>query len=412
VKAKTQLYLLLLFLPFALFAFASAHAAPQPIDGQFIVILKESAAPPVIRGQRPSTPPGQAMNREAKEQGNRAARERAMAKVQSVRKGKGVADNAVRSEYADVVSGFAAKLTPAQKKALEEDPDVAGVFQDYVVTLGPISPEANASDITAAAQNVGCFVNNAGGFNDGSGRATWIWVLDTGIDLTHPDLNVQTSTTFAKSFISGQGVADGHGHGTHVAGIAAAKNNNVGMVGISAGARVVPVKVLSNAGSGSWEGVLAGLNHVAKYDIPGDVVNMSLGGYPYSNCENVYGPLRDAIRNLGAAGTWVVMAAGNDGGNANANLPGCINGNRVLTVGALACNKTCAAYSNWGSAVDWAATGSGVYSTHKGGGYATMSGTSMASPVIAGIVHNRNNVPLSAGNVSCKGATYKIGKLK
>lgn len=401
---KTKIYYLLIFV----FAFFLTKAQEQKaIEGQFIVILKESASAPVIKNQKPNN------NRDAKEKGNKAARDKALAKNKAVREKGKINEKSVLFEYADVLSGFAAKLTPAEKKALESDTDVAGVYQDFEMSLGPLKSEAAPSDVDIKSQyNSGCFVNSVGGSNDGSGKSTWIWVLDTGIDLDHPDLNVGTSATYAKSFITGETAEDGHGHGTHVAGIAAAKNNSIGMIGVSAGARVVPVKVLANSGKGSWSALLAGLNHVAKYDIKGDVINMSLGAYPVSSCENSNPTLRDAIRNLGASGTWVVMAAGNDSGNANANLPGCINGSKVLTVGALGCNSDCASYSNFGSAVDWTAVGTGVYSTYRNGGYATLSGTSMASPVVAGIVHSRNSLPLSAGTVSCKNASYKKAKLK
>ncbi len=104
----------------------------------------------------------------------------------------------------------------------------------------------------------------------------WIWIVDTGIDLTHPDLNVETNTAYAKSFVGGS-ANDCNGHGTHCAGIAAAKNNTIGVIGVSAGARVVPVRVLNCQGSGSSSGILSGLNHVAANDEPGDAVNMSLG---------------------------------------------------------------------------------------------------------------------------------------
>lgn len=399
---KLKIYFFLIFV----FAFFLAEAqGAKAIEGQYIVILKESASKPVIKNQKPNN------NREAKEKGNKAARDKALAKNKAVREKGKINEKSVLFDYADVLSGFAAKLTPAEKKALESDADVAGVYQDFEMSLAPLKSEAAPGDVEIKSQyNTGCFVNSVGGSNDGSGKATWIWVLDTGIDLDHPDLNV--SSTYVTSFITGETAEDGHGHGTHVAGIAAAKNNSIGMVGVSAGARVVPVKVLANTGKGSWSALLAGLNYVAIWDIKGDVINMSLGAHPVSNCENTNPTLRDAIRNLGAAGTWVIMAAGNDSDNANANLPGCINGSKVLTVGALGCNNDCASYSNFGSAVDWTAVGSGIYSTYKNGSYATLSGTSMASPVVAGIVHSRNALPLSAGTVYCKNVWYKKAKLK
>lgn len=389
----------------ALALFSARSQAQKPIEGQYIVVFKEDKVKPVIKDQKKNT------NREAKANANKPAREQVGAKMKATRAKNNVSENSVIYEYADVLAGFTAKLTPAQKKALEADADVAGVYQDFEVALGPIAQEAAPSDVNVASQySSSCAITKAGGFTSGSSKATWIWILDTGMDMDHPDLNVQTSSFYAKSFISGQTVEDGHGHGTHVAGIAAAKDNTIGAVGVSAGAKVVPVKVLSNTGSGSWSALIAGLNHVAQYDIANDVVNMSLGGYGYSNCENANPTLRDAIRNLGAAGTYVVMAAGNDSGDANRNLPGCVNGSKVYTVGALNCNNSCASYSNWGSSVDWIAVGSGVYSTYKNGGYATLSGTSMASPVVAGVIHARVGPPVSAGTVSCGGTSFKIAK--
>jgi subtilisin family serine protease len=209
-------------------------------------------------------------------------------------------------------------------------------------------------------------------------------------------------------------VDDGQGHGTHCAGIAAAKNNTIGVVGVSAGARVVPVKVLPNSGTGEWSWLLAGLNHVAMYDIPGDVINMSLGGYGYINCENSWFALRDAIKNLGNSGTYVVMAAGNDNADANMNRPGCINGTRVYTVGGMSCANACYINSNWNTTlnvpVDWVAVGVSVYSTYKNGSYGTLTGTSMAAPHVAGIIHSKNGPPASAGNISCKGKLYPVAK--
>ena len=418
----------LLFTALAVFAFALVKAQqPQPIPGQYIVVLKEQGGvSPVVKSGKKNN------NREQKANDNKAQRDKNLNKVKEVRGKKGIKESAVLSEFADVLVGFTGKLTEAEVNSLKSDPDVDGVFQDYVITLGPARPEANPVDVgylqtskdygvggaaidnTAnniiPAQYVTCTNTKAGGSADGSTKSTWIWILDTGIDLDHPDLNVNTSSTFAKSF-TGEPVDDQHGHGTHCAGIAAAKNNSIGVIGVSSGARVVPVKVLGNTGNGSWSWLLSGLNHVAMYDIPGDVVSMSLGGYGYPGCENSWIALRDAIKNLGFAGTWVVMAAGNDGADAGLNRPGCINGTRVLTVGSINCSNVCATSSNFNpGVVDWVAVGVSVYSTYKNGTYATLSGTSMATPAVAGILHSKNNYPVSAGTVSCKGATYKIAR--
>ncbi|MDZ4795051.1 MAG: S8 family serine peptidase [Bacteroidota bacterium] len=414
----------------------NAQREPKPIPDQYIVVLKESSAKPVVKDGKKNN------NREEKVASNKAARDKNIAKLKSVAKGKNIKESSVVNEFADVLVGFTAKLNGAEKKALESDPDVQYVAQDYSVELEPIKdeakpqeigsifnprynekeeirsgPSANSIDNTYVkndaknfAQVVPCTVTRAGGFVDGSGKSTWIWILDTGIDLTHPDLNVITSSTFAKSFIAGQTVQDGNSHGTHCAGTAAAKNNTIGVVGVSAGAKVVPVKVLNNAGSGSFSGILAGLNHVAMYDIAGDVVSMSIGGYPVSNCENSDPSIRDAIRNLGNAGTFVVMAAGNDYNcnGAGSNLPGCINGNRVYTVGALNCDLTKASYSNGGQNVDYVAVGSGVYSTIPGGLYGTKSGTSMATPCVAGVIHARGSAPANGGNIAFCGTTKPL----
>lgn len=378
----------------------------EVIPGQYIVKMKSTAADLSISAETATVRPTDDDGPDPKVKQTRIA---TLGKVQKLQVRGGVQKASIIHEYSNVMVGFSAKLNADQVKKLRADPDVEGVYPDYVIKLSPTTTEQNP---TVAAQYVPCGITLAGGPVDGSAKATWIWILDTGIDLDHPDLNVQTNATYAKSFIAGQTVEDGQGHGTHCAGIAAAKSNTFGVVGVSAGARVVPVKVLSNAGSGSFSGIIAGLNHVASKKIAGDVVSMSIGAYPLANCENSNPVLRDVIRNLGNAGVWVVMAAGNDS-DANGtgkNLPGCINGNRVLTIGSITCQKTCSGFSNWGIGTDWAAVGSSVYSTYKNGTYATLSGTSMATPTVAGICHARNNYPLSAGAVNCGGRTYNIAR--
>jgi subtilisin family serine protease len=225
--------------------------------------------------------------------------------------------------------------------------------------------------------------------------------MDTGIDTDHPDLNAQKKSPYAISFY-GNSIEDLNGHGTHVAGIAAAKDNGIGVVGVSAGAKVVPVKVLDDTGNSDFSILIAALNHVAQYSIPGDVVNMSLGGF-IPDCGILsYPALPSAIMNLASAGVWISIAAGNDNNNATFYLPGCINNTRVFTVAAIDCNSACAVYTNLGENVDWYAVGTNVYSTYKDGGYATLSGTSMATPVVAGIIHSRGQAPVRGPIITCQ----------
>ena len=372
---------------------------PEPIPGQYIVFLNESAALPVIKH------PGRSFNR--LHGSDSVYRKQNITKLKEVRRRRNIAESKVLHEFADVLVGFSVRLTDAEVFALRKDKDVVSVRQDYVVNIGTTEIKQVNNNTKALPQTESCAVTQAGGSSDGSLKYTWIWILDTGIDTTHPDLNVQINTPYMKSF-TGEPVNDLHGHGTHVAGIAAAKNNDIGVVGVSAGAKVVPVKVLSNAGVGQTSWFIAGLDHVAMYDIPGDVVNMSFGGGVYLFCDLLIPEYGTAIRNLANVGTWIVMAAGNNGGEARFFLPGCINGGRIITVGAIDCNNNCASFSNFGSNVDYVTVGVNVYSTYKNGTYATLSGTSMATPIVAGILHQLNNYPLSRGVINCKGDNYKI----
>jgi len=394
-------FLFSLFLCGALFAQTSMQLMPVP--GEYIVKIKETSMKAIILQMSDVS-----LDREANFKNSSALRTRLQGQLVEIAKRNGVSQPA--GVFVDAtVALYLTNISEDAAKRMTADPDVESVTPNFFYQL----PDFPWEFPKISTQQTTCAVATAGGPTDGSGKLTWIWILDTGINIAHPDLNVVSSPTFAKSFIGGETVEDGNGHGTHVAGIAAAKNNLFGVVGVSAGARVVPVKVLNNAGNGSFAALLNGLNHVAMYDIRGDVINMSLGGYPVSNCENVDPSLRNAIRNLGTAGTFVVMAAGNSGDCAGSSktLPGCINGTNVFTVGSMTCEKACSGFSNWGNpSVDWVAVGSSVYSTYKGGGYATKGGTSMASPVVAGIIHARGGAPLSAGSITCCNGSYRIAK--
>ncbi|HET6766369.1 MAG TPA: S8 family serine peptidase, partial [Chitinophagaceae bacterium] len=151
----------------------------------------------------------------------------------------------------------------------------------------------------------------------------------------------------------------------------------------------------------------AGLNHVAKYGALGDVVNLSLGAYSPAGCPHTSYPVGTAIQALANEGVFVCMSAGNDGGYASSNYPGCIDGTRIITVGALNCNNSLAGYSNYGAGVDFVAVGTNVYSCWKNGEYRTLSGTSMATPVVSGILISRG-WPVSGPMVNCNGTMTPI----
>ncbi|HWS00124.1 MAG TPA: S8 family serine peptidase, partial [Prolixibacteraceae bacterium] len=179
---------------------------------------------------------------------------------------------------------------------------------------------------------------------------------------------------------TGMTANDDNGHGTHVAGIIAAKNDEFGVVGVAPGAKVIPVKVLNRSGSGSYSGIIAGVDWVAAHGGVGDVANMSLGGPAYPD-------LDDAVETAAAGGIKFALAAGNESTNALTRSPARANGANVYTVSAMDKNNNWAYFSNYGNPpVDYCAPGVSIYSTYKGGKYATMSGTSMAAPHVAGLL--------------------------
>ncbi len=376
---------------------------PDIISGQYIVVLKESVAKP--------TPNSSNVRDEGQVAGINNIRLQNLSKVKSVYDKSGVTKAKIIAEFSDAAVGFSAKLSTDEVEKIKRDPNVAGVYPDYKVSLSETSTESSAG--IASGQTIPCAVSKTGGSQDGSTKNTWIWVVGTGIDLNHPDLNVQTNALYAKSFITGQSIDDGNGHGTFMAGLAAAKNNNIGIVGVSAGAKVVPIKVLNNAGSGSFASIIAGLNHIAARSISGDVVILTFAISPIANCEHHNPILHDAIKNLASKGVWVIMGAGATAGNANAVFPACINGTRILTIGCISCTNICCGFGAWGKPpVDFVAVGSSVYSTYKGGGYITWSSSVAPAALVAGICHQRPSTgPASASNVTCNGVSYPIARL-
>ncbi|MCS7178081.1 MAG: S8 family peptidase [Anaerolineae bacterium] len=210
------------------------------------------------------------------------------------------------------------------------------------------------------------------------GTGVLIAILDTGTNYYHPDLSGKVRTDIDWDFIHNDGDAmDDHGHGTHVSGIAAATTNNTqGVAGLGWEATVLPLKVLNAQGRGSTDQLIPAIRYAA--DRGAKVINMSLGG-PYP-CPST---LQDAVNYAHSRGVLLVAAAGNRPDITVPAFPA--NCTHVLGVAATTSRDTMASFSNSGAHVSVAAPGEAILSTCQDGNYCYMSGTSMATPFVAGL---------------------------
>lgn len=286
----------------------------------------------------------------------------------------GLQEDKIKNTYGHSIKGFSASLTEAQAETLRNDPRVASVEQDFTIKKGKPGGGGGGS----SAQVIPYGTTRVGGGLSASDNTAW--VIDSGIDLDHLDLNVDVARSI--SFLTGSpsnlSPDDQNGHGTHVAGTIGARDNTFGSVGVAPGNLVVAVRVLDRRGSGSTSGVIAGVDYVAANGSSGDVANMSLGGGVSSALDNtVIAASADVI---------FVLAAGNETDDANNHSPARANGPNIYTISAMNSSDNWASFSNYGSPVDYCAPGVAIYSTWKGGGYNTISGTSMAAPHAAGVL--------------------------
>lgn len=297
----------------------------------------------------------------------------------------------VTDVYSHALNGISATIPAHKLKQLRGDPRVAYIEPNQVFRT---TAQSIPTGITRsyAASNPNLAINGVDDFRVNVDVA----VIDTGI-AAHSDLNIAghvncVSNNFFRARCSSGGT-DGNGHGTHVAGTIGALDNGIGVVGIAPGARLWGVRVLNNSGSGYTNQIIAGIDWVAANSATIDVANMSLG------CECTSTAQANAISNAISRGVVFVVAAGNSDKDASTFSPA--NHPDVVTVSALAdfnglpggggaatCradeDDTLANFSNFGSLVEIAAPGVCINSTWLNGGYNTISGTSMASPHVAG----------------------------
>jgi subtilisin family serine protease len=350
--------------------------AREPIRGQYIVLLKPNTTTTA------TTTGAKEMPADAEIARARANEVRAMAEESRTRGAE------ILNIYEHALDGYVMK-TPENASTdliseLRKDPRVASVEPDMkVYAFGqsvPIGVDRVDGDLSRTISG------------DGRGAVDAdIAILDTGIDLNHPDLNVYHEKTFVPGTSSAD---DDNGHGSHVAGIAAAKDNSLGVVGIAPGARLWAIKVLDSNGTGSISDIIAGIDYVTAHSDEIDVVNLSFG------CECSSPALDAAIDNAVNAGIVFVVAAGNDKKDADTFSPA--NNPNVIAVSAIAdsdgkcggqgpatkygADDTLASFSNNGDSIDMTAPGVGILSTYADGKYAELTGTSMSAPHVSGSV--------------------------
>ncbi len=332
-------------------AAVATPAAAQKIENQYVCVFN----------------PGLVSQGAVKAEANRSAR---------------AAGGNVKFTYERTIRGFAVNASAQGVANMQaKNPRIAYCEQEqvYNVSAPPPGKGPGGGDNgggSGPAQTKPWGIERVGGGQTGAtGRAL---VIDTGVDLDHPDLNVNAGLSV--NFTRDKNADDGNGHGTHVAGTIAAIDNSIGVIGVAPGVEVIGIKVLDRRGSGSTSGVIAGIEYAASIANSNDVANMSLGG-GFSQA------LNEAVVSAAQGGLEFALAAGNESTSATTKSPASANHANIYTISSFAQGDNWSSFSNYGNPpVDYAEPGSGILSTYKDGGYATLSGTSMASPHAAGLL--------------------------
>jgi len=284
-----------------------------------------------------------------------------------------LAGGRVLHSYTLLDNVLAVEVPVTALNGLLKNPNVVGVEYDAVAQAsGKPAPSQPAQTLPWGVNKIDAELSNQ------TGAGVKVCVVDTGIDKDHPDL--QANIVGGRNFVA-KGLTvdptkwdDDNGHGTHVAGTIAAVNNNIGVVGVAPQASLLAAKVLNRQGSGYFSDIMAGIDWCAQSGAK--VISMSLGS------SSDVQAFHDTVDAAYANGVLVIAAAGNDYGGP-VSYPAAYDS--VVAVSATDSNNNLASFSSVGPQVELAAPGVNILSTWMGGGYNTISGTSMATPHVSGV---------------------------
>ncbi len=292
----------------------------------------------------------------------------------------------IHYRYHHAIKGFCATIPPQALEGIRHNPNVAYIEADGIASINTIQSVTSLRwGLDRIDQRSLPLSGSYEYLSTGSGVR--VYIIDTGIRYTHTEFGGRAYLGYDVYFGDG---SDWNGHGTHVAGIVGGSS-----VGVAKAVTLYSVRVLDSKGSGTWSGVIAGVNWVASQTYRPAVANMSLGGSPLQAVD-------DAVRAAVGTGITFVLAAGNENDDALNHTPARVS--EAITVGSTTSTDARSSFSNYGTVLDVFAPGSSIYSSYKTSNtsYATMSGTSMASPCVAGVaaLYLQNNTGASPAAVS------------